>query len=239
MIRCGLYYRAMSAREDVLEAASRLLAESPTGDISTRAVCEAAGITQPVLYRMFGDKNGLLVAVVDHVWGQFLTAKRAAPRSEDPLEDLFSGWDGHIAFAMQHPHAYRLLFANTMSASAAAADEAMAILRENLDRLAALGRLSIAPSDAAKLVMAANSGVALAMLRTGSYVDTNLSGLMRESLYRSLLTDRGEWAPDRDAAEIAATTLTARLGDGDERFSPPEAALFIDWLSRFRVNHET
>ncbi|MFJ3473446.1 TetR/AcrR family transcriptional regulator [Microbacterium maritypicum] len=224
----------MSARPVVLEQAARLLAQSPTGDISTRAVCEAAGVTQPVLYRMFGDKNGLLVAVVDHVWDQFLSAKRAAERSEDPLEDLFSGWDGHVAFAMQHPHAYRLLFANMLSTNAAAADEAMAILVENLDRLAAQGRLRIEPTVAAKLVMAANSGVALAMLRTGAQANTSLSQLMRESLYRSLLTDGGERMPDRDAAAIAATTLTARLGDGDDRFTPSETALFVDWLNRFR-----
>ena len=52
----------------IIEAAADLLAQSPSGDISTRAVCEAAGVQQPALYRLFGDKEGLLAATVDHVW---------------------------------------------------------------------------------------------------------------------------------------------------------------------------
>lgn len=55
----------MDAREKILEAAAGLLAEAPVADVSTRAVCEAAGVGAPMLYRLFGDKAGLLAAVVD------------------------------------------------------------------------------------------------------------------------------------------------------------------------------
>jgi AcrR family transcriptional regulator len=62
----------MNTRSLIIEATADLLAQSPNGDVSTRAVCEAAGVQQPVLYRLFGDKDGLLSATVDYVWDQYL-----------------------------------------------------------------------------------------------------------------------------------------------------------------------
>lgn len=59
----------MDTRSVILDRAVELLAASESGDISTRAVCEAAGVGQPVLYQLFGDKDGLLAAVADRVWG--------------------------------------------------------------------------------------------------------------------------------------------------------------------------
>ncbi|WP_347038034.1 TetR/AcrR family transcriptional regulator [Glutamicibacter halophytocola] len=104
----------------IINSAERLLAESATGDISTRAVCEAAGVTQPVLYRHFGDKDGLLAAVADHVWENYLSAKRSTKNSDDALEDLRRGWDNHTAFALENPHAYRLVFGTALAARPAA-----------------------------------------------------------------------------------------------------------------------
>src|SRR6266487_3400488 len=64
----------MTVRTRILEAAAGLLAEST--DASTRAVCDAAGVTAPTLYHYFGDKEGLLTAVVDFGWAAFLQTKR-------------------------------------------------------------------------------------------------------------------------------------------------------------------
>ena len=86
----------------ILDAAANLLAMSPDGDISTRAVCDAARIGAPVLYRQFGDKQGLLAAVVDHGFDAYLTAKQARKPTADPVENLRAGWDSHIAFALSN-----------------------------------------------------------------------------------------------------------------------------------------
>lgn len=56
---------------------AELLAASPSGGASTRAVSEAVGITQPILYLHFGDKGGLLSAVVYRMWAQYLEGKSA------------------------------------------------------------------------------------------------------------------------------------------------------------------
>ena len=58
----------MTVKTRILEAASELLARSADADIS--------GVTAPTLYHHFGDKEGLLAAVVDFGWATFLESKR-------------------------------------------------------------------------------------------------------------------------------------------------------------------
>ena len=41
-----------------------------------------------MLYRLFGDKNGLLAAVVDNAFARYMTLKRATPLSDDPVDQL-------------------------------------------------------------------------------------------------------------------------------------------------------
>ncbi|UOQ90543.1 TetR/AcrR family transcriptional regulator [Agromyces endophyticus] len=223
----------MEPRALILQEAARLLAESPSGDVSTRAVCDAAGVTQPVLYRLFGDKDGLLAAVADSVWDEYLSRKRAAEASDDALADLRAGWDAHTAFARENPHAYRLVFGSALTARPAALAEAMRLLTGVLERLAADGRLSMGADEAARVVMAANSGLALGViLRPELHPDADAaSALTREAVIRGILAD-GD-APVVDAAAVAATTLRAHVA-ASEAFTPAESGLLDEWLGRFQ-----
>ena len=222
----------------IIKSAERLLAESATGDISTRAVCEAAGVTQPVLYRHFGDKDGLLAAVADHVWDSYLDAKRSTENSEDPLEDLRHGWDNHTAFALENPHAYRLVFGTALAARPAAMGEAMKLLNAITARLAAAGRLVLAPEQAAQIIMAANSGLALGLiLRSEEYPDpAQANEQAREAALRGILASPEAGATN--PAAQAATTLRAQLAVST-RFTPAEAGLLDEWLDRFHTNSST
>ncbi|MEU3979358.1 TetR/AcrR family transcriptional regulator [Streptomyces sp. NPDC026672] len=222
----------METRTAVIEAAAELLAQSPSGDISTRAVCEAAGIQQPVLYRLFGDKDGLLSATVDHVWDQYLGSKRAAEKSADPFQDLRAGWDSHTAFALAHPNAYKLMFAPALRSVPEAAEEALRILRDILARLAAQGRLRVPTDVAARMVMTANTGVALALItRPTLYPDAGLSVLVRDAIHRTILLDTEGDTAARDARKAAATTLLSSLDElTPEPFTPAETGLLGQWL---------
>jgi len=226
----------MDSRSLILTKAAELLAQSASGDVSTRAVCEAAGVTQPVLYRLFGDKDGLLAAVVDLVWDEYLTTKRAAPTDVDPLVELRAGWDTHTAFALEHPHAYRLVFGSALTTRPAAIAEAMGLLSAIMDRLAAQGRLLLAPADAARVVMAANSGLALGLiLRPDAYPDPAVSTLVRDATLRSILVETATPAAEAAhvAARVAATTLRAHVA-GSSTFTPAEAGLLYEWLQRLQ-----
>lgn len=227
----------MSSRDDILDHAADLLARSSTGEVSTRAVCEAAGVTQPVLYRLFGDKDSLLAAVVDRVWDSYLTMKRAARESPDPLDDLRSGWDGHTAFALANPHAYRLLFGSALTARPEAGREAMDLLRGVLARLAAQGRLRVPLESAAQIVMAANTGVALGvLLHSELFGHAGVSATVRDATLRSIVDDD---APPEDAAAVAATTLRTRLArtpSAPPGFTAGEAGLLDEWLRRIETH---
>src|SRR3989442_13490999 len=102
----------------IIEAAAALLAKSVDGDVSTRAVCDAAGVTAPTLYHYFGDKEGLLTAAVDFGWAAFLQTKRtvAAVVHEHIADDVRAGWDNHLQFARENPNFYKLMWSPAIAA---------------------------------------------------------------------------------------------------------------------------
>ncbi|MEV6642595.1 TetR/AcrR family transcriptional regulator [Amycolatopsis sp. NPDC051371] len=224
----------MDVRTRILEAAADLLAHSAEADFSTRAVCEAAGVGAPALYRQFGDKEGLLAAVVDRGFEKYLAGKRAAKPSGDPVRDLRDGWDNHVAFALDNPNHYRLMYSG-LSTPPGAAAEAHSLLLAVLERCAAAGRLKLPPPLAAQMVMAANAGVALSMItRPELYPDPGFSVRVRESVLAGVLAGA---PPEPDDVAVTATTLAAQLPEtapGD--LTAAEVTLLREWLARLSVH---
>ena len=222
----------MDTRTKMLEAAEAMLDASADGDISTRAVCEAVGVGAPVLYRLFGDKAGLLSAVVDYGFDRYLATKRAAEPSADPVEDLRTGWDTHVAFAQAHPTVYRLMYSPSFSAVPTAAAEALRLLREVLDRCAAAGRLRVDPALAAQTIMSANIGVALSLVtQPDVYSDPELSTRVRDAVHARLLV-LDEPAPASSDTASTAIQLAAQLRRSATPLSAAEVALLHEWLAR-------
>src|SRR5580693_3437337 len=133
----------MTVRTRILETTAGLLAQSADVDVSTRAICDAAGVTAPTLYHHFGDKDGLLTAVVDFGWAAFLTSKRttAAVVHEHVADDIRAGWDNHLEFARENPNLYKLMWTPAVSANSAAFREAFQMLRDRLEFGASRGQL--------------------------------------------------------------------------------------------------
>lgn len=218
-------------RTRMLEAAEELLNASPDRDIATRAVCEAVGVGAPVLYRLFGDKNGLLSALVDYGFDRYLATKRAAEPSEDPVEDLRNGWDTHVEFARSHPAVYRLMFSPSFATVPSAAEEAMRLLRDVLDRVAAAGRLRVEPGLAAQMIMSANIGLALNLVtQPENYPDPELSRRVRDAIHAAVLVPDAVGTPGPDALVVAALQLAAVLRDRPTELGEPENALLLHWL---------
>ncbi|MFD3656729.1 TetR/AcrR family transcriptional regulator [Streptomyces sp. NPDC058620] len=230
----------MSTRARILEVAAELVAESPDGDVSTRAVCEAAQVGPPALYRHFGDKEGLLSAVVDHGFDAYLATKRERGESTDPVEDLRHGWDSHVDFALRNPNLYRLMNSPAMRTPPASALESHRILTRDLERAAERGRLLVAPELAAQVIMSANVGVALMLVaRPGTFSDPTASRRVRDAVHAAVLTpDEAGGAPVGAAAPTAAVpstaaTLSALLRQSHGAgLSTAEAALMTEWLDR-------
>ncbi|MGW2714092.1 TetR/AcrR family transcriptional regulator [Streptomyces sp. NPDC001356] len=226
----------MSKRSLILEAATELLEASPTGDVATRGVAEKAGVRQPVIYRLFGDKDTLLAAVVDQGFARYLAAEQAAEPTADPVADLRRGWDQHTQFALEHPNLYRLMAAPGPACVPKAIDEMHALLRATLERVAQAGRLAVEPGRAADIVISANTGVALTLLtRPGTRPGTDLSARVRDVVLAGVLVPEastGGTSPPVTRGR-AATTLAALLRcESPCALSPAERALLCEWLTR-------
>ncbi|MEV2231788.1 TetR/AcrR family transcriptional regulator [Streptomyces phaeochromogenes] len=239
----------MSTKARILEVAAALVAESPDGDVSTRAVCEAAGVGAPALYRHFGDKEGLLSAVVDHGWDKYLATKRDRVPGTDPVQDLRDGWDTHVEFALHNPNLYRLMNSPAMRKPPAAALESHRILTADLQRAAEQGKLRLAPELAAQIIMSANVGVALMLVsRPATFTDESVSRRVRDGVHASVFmpevtaqpgteTPGAPDAPDQAQVPAQVPATAARLNALLRRspvpvLSPAEDALLTEWLDR-------
>ncbi|WP_436535355.1 TetR/AcrR family transcriptional regulator [Actinoplanes sp. HUAS TT8] len=223
-------------RVALIEAAERQLAASADGDIATRAVCDEVGVTQPVLYRLFRDKRGLLAAVAEAGSQRYARHKLDLEQTGDPVADLYAGWDDHMAFAAANPALYRLMFTTS-----AAHQRILDLLEAALVRVAAAGALRMTPRQAARLILPANIGVALARIaHPALYDDADQSHRMRDAVFAAVLTEPAAPAgavsdPVRGAARQLRSQLTLA---GTDRLEPVEVALLDRWLERMDVTPE-
>ncbi|CCH30067.1 TetR/AcrR family transcriptional regulator [Actinosynnema sp. NPDC047251] len=223
---------AGTPRERIIAAAAGLLTEGGIDAVSTRAVAAAAGVQAPALYRLFGDKQGLLDAVAAHGFERYLETKLATPSDGDPARDLRRGWDSHVEFGLTHPAFYVLMYGTPQPGRRpAAATEAYRILLSTVERVAEAGRLRVPPETAASIVQAAGTGVTLSLIADPSGDgDPDLSAHTREIVLASITTDD---QPELDASLSArALALDMTLNRQSHPLSPAEAALLKDWLRR-------
>jgi AcrR family transcriptional regulator len=102
-------------RQELMDAADRLLASgTPPADLSLRAVAREAGVAAPSVYLQFESKDALIDAVVASRFQQLADTVTASLGNEtDPYTRLLRGCEAYIAFAKEHPSAYRMIFETT------------------------------------------------------------------------------------------------------------------------------
>jgi AcrR family transcriptional regulator len=218
-------------REKIVEEATKLLAAGGRDAVSTRAVATAAGTQAPTIYRLFGDKDGLLAALLDHGFTTYLEAKPPVDPDADPLVDLRDGWDLHLDFGLTNPALFALMYGEPRSTPRPAAAEAgIAILRDRVRALAATGRLAVPEDLAVQMIHAAGSGLVLAMLAVpADQRDPQLSDAMFSALVAAITTD--DVAPTLDGPVPAANALRAQLEDLNA-LTPGERHVLDEWLAR-------
>ena len=64
-----------TVRDRIVAAGATILAEGGREALTTRAVASAAGIQAPTIYRLFGDKDGLLYAVAEDRLAKYVAQK--------------------------------------------------------------------------------------------------------------------------------------------------------------------
>jgi len=219
-------------RERIVAAAAGLLAEGGRDAVSTRGVSAAAGVQAPAIYRLFGDKQGLLDAVATDGFTAYLNSKTDTKPGDDPVQDLRAGWDLHISFALANPAVYSLMYGEPRPGAAPppAAAAAAGILTTHIRRIAEAGRLRVGEERAAQLVHAAGSGTALSLIALPEdRRDLALSDLAREAVITAITT--GTAPPEPPGPVGAAVALRALLPQASV-LTVHERGLLHEWLDR-------
>jgi AcrR family transcriptional regulator len=97
-------------REQLLDAADRIVRHSGLA-FSMDEIASEAGITKPVLYRHFGDKDGLCEALTDRYIGELTVVLRPATETDDPRSRLAATIDAYLSYVERQPDRYRFLLA--------------------------------------------------------------------------------------------------------------------------------
>src|SRR5688500_11120204 len=96
-------------RQKLLEAAIRVVRrEGPA--VSMDEIAHEAGVTKPIVYRAFGDREGLTRALADHFADELANAlQRAITDAPDDRSRVSGAIDAYLAFIERDPSIVRFL----------------------------------------------------------------------------------------------------------------------------------
>jgi AcrR family transcriptional regulator len=98
-------------RERLCAAAERLFAQRGPDAVTMRQLAAELGVSPMTPYRYFKDKDDILAAVRANAFTRFAEALEQArdARSEARAKGHAVG-EAYVTFALEHPHAYKLMF---------------------------------------------------------------------------------------------------------------------------------
>ena len=107
--------RGQGARltQDIVSGALALIERSGSDEaVTLRAVAREVGIAAPSIYAHFPDRDAVVLAVVLRVFDELTDAIEAGMESagHDPVSRLVAGCQAYVAFGLEHPARYGVLF---------------------------------------------------------------------------------------------------------------------------------
>lgn len=182
----------------ILDAALEVFAARGYAGTTMQAIADAAGVTKPVVYDCFGNRDELLLALLareeQHLVISIVAALPADPSVGTPEEHVLEGLTAVLTAVQKQPQSWRIVFGAQYGAAPVVADRvraARAFLVESL-RLTMLKSLpGVSDPDANLPVLA------------------ELLAAMTESCARMLVSG----TTDRTPAELAKT-VSSVVGGG-------------------------
>lgn len=209
------------ARKRILAAAARLIATGGRDAATTRAVAEAARVQAPTIYRLFGDKEGLLDAVAEYGMEAYVSKKSVRAPHPDPLQELRDGWDFHVAFGLANPALFSIMNGARQRAPSPALEKGVEVLRRRIKNIALAGRLRVSEPRALALLQAAGVGTVLTLINTPEAErDPGLSELAREAVMAAICgeaTKRVDAGPRGAASSLGASLDKLSMLSSGER----------------------
>ncbi len=97
-------------RESICESATRLFAEHGYAGVTLRAIAAELGCSPMTPYRYFADKEAIFASVRAAAFDRFAAVLRTAAGCSDAEARLVALGDAYVQFALEEPHAYRIMF---------------------------------------------------------------------------------------------------------------------------------
>lgn len=134
------YLPAEQRRAATVEAAIALAGKQNPSDVTTAAIAQVMGVTQPALFRHFPTKDAIWTGVMEWVAERLLAnVDRATASTASPLAALEATFMGHVEFVARHPGVPRVLLAELQRAENTPAKRAVhGLLRRYGERIRAL-----------------------------------------------------------------------------------------------------
>lgn len=133
--------------QQVLDIAHTQFAERGFGAVTMDDVAASAGVTKPLLYAYFGNKERLYLACMERAGDAlFTTVGDAVSQADSPADALRRGLHAFFAFVDEDRDAWRVLFDETLPAGGEIA-ERVAVHRERLLALVAQSNIARLPEQ--------------------------------------------------------------------------------------------
>jgi len=139
-------------RRSILEATESLLVADGYEGFSMRRLAARCGYAAPTIYHHFGDKRGLIDALLEQRFRQMVERIDRVPAADDPLATLRGQLSAFVSFGLENPTHYRLLVEPRSDDDAPptqAAEESRELIEVTLSQLARAGRLLVGDIDEA------------------------------------------------------------------------------------------
>lgn len=151
-------YHHGNLRETLLTQGLILLESSQGTEFSMRELTRIIGVSANSVYRHFANKEELLIAMAIHGFEQLLTLQgQAIQNSEDSRQGFILSGKQYIAFAMQYPALFRLMYGRFTVSQADENLKAMANLAYTGMLYAIANTLNVSVDDAKAKVLAVKS----------------------------------------------------------------------------------
>ena len=187
-------------RDQLLDAARRLVDERGFQGLSVESVAQAAGISRPIIYGHFGNLDGLIDALLERearIAREELAGFLPTELAENPRETLLAGLRGYLEAVRANPVTWRLVLMPSEGAPerlrrqiTETRGEVLAVLANTLQPGLGSGRQMPDPELAAHAISA-----------------------LSDSWARLVLTDPGTYTTDRILA--TARWFLEEIGIGD------------------------
>lgn len=193
------------ARRAVLDATEAILLEDGIEEFSIRKLATRCGFTAPTIYHYFGDKDGLIDALLEERFSRLLQRIRRVRLCPDPIENMREHARAFLRFGHSNPAFYQLMMSGARDGqerTVRAAEQTREIMSGPLEALASAGRLATDDLDAARQSLWAllHGLISLQIGNPSHPWSKNLADVALDAMLRGLVRPKGEEGTARQPA---------------------------------------